>query len=374
MKSSPFAPAIIQHALDAADVHINGDRPSDIQVHDTSVYTRILLQGSLGLGEAYMDGQWDCDQLDEFFSRVLRTRSDTRLPVSIRTVMQTARHLLLNTQTLRGSRKVAEQHYNLGNDWYEKMLDPYMQYSCGYFKETNDLATAQEQKLDLICQKLQLEKGMSLLDIGCGWGGLARFAAERYGVQVTGINISTEQIKYGREKCKGLPVEIRECDYRKIEGTFDRVVSVGMFEHVGPKNYRTYMHAVRRAVTDDGLALIHTIGRNEAKGGPEPWIEKYIFPNSVLPAPEQIVNAIEPLFVLEDWHNFGAYYDKTLMAWHENTEKYWQEFKDRYGERFHRMWTYYLMCCAGSFRSRTIQLWQLVLSPKGVAGGYQSIR
>ncbi len=373
---APFSsvPAPIQHILDASDIRINGDRPWDMRVHDVSMFTRVLLHGSLGLGEAYMDGQWDCEALDEFFFRVLRHRADTRLPLNIPIIVQTVKHLLLNVQTLNGSKKVAEHHYNLGNDWYKQMLDPYMQYSCGYYQDTNDLQKAQEQKLDLICRKLQLKEGSTLLDIGCGWGGLARFAAERYGAHVTGINISTEQIAYGREKCKGLPVEIRECDYRKIDGTFDRVVSVGMFEHVGPKNYRTYMEAVRRALKPDGLALIHTIGRNEARGGPEPWIEKYIFPNSILPAPTEILEAIEPLFVLEDWHNFGAFYDKTLRAWYRNAEEAWPDFKDRYGERFHRMWNYYLLCCAGSFRARTIQLWQLVLSPKGVVGGYESIR
>ncbi len=374
MEHEASVPVVIRQALDEADVRINGDRPSDITVHDTSMFTRVLLHGSLGLGEAYMDGQWSCDSLDEFFHRILRHRTDAHLSINISAVFQTIRHVLMNAQTLSGSRKVAEQHYNLGNDWYERMLDPYMQYSCGYFKDTDDLATAQEKKLDLICQKLGLQPGMTLLDIGCGWGGLARFAAERYGAQVTGINISTEQIAYARKRTEGLPVEVRECDYRKIDGTFDRVVSVGMFEHVGTKNYQTYMQAVKHALKPDGLALIHTIGRNEARGGPEPWIEQYIFPNSILPAPTEIIRAVEPFFVMEDWHNFGTYYDKTLMAWYHNAEKAWPDFAERYGERFHRMWTYYLKCCAGAFRARSIQLWQLVLSPRGVEGGYQSVR
>jgi cyclopropane-fatty-acyl-phospholipid synthase len=366
-------PSPIAGLLELADITVNGDRPWDIHVHDERLFRRVLRQGSMGLGESYMDGWWDCERLDEFFSRILRVYAQHPLPLDLRTIAEYILFRTLNLQTLTGARAVAEKHYNLGNDFYETMLDPYMQYSCGYFLNTTDLATAQEQKLDLICRKLQLKKGITLLDIGCGWGGLARFAAERYGVHVTGINISTEQIAYARQKCEGLPVEIRECDYRKIEGTFDRVVSVGMFEHVGDKNYRAYMKAVRRAVKPDGLALIHTIGTNKGSGL-DPWIEKYIFPHSMLPAPHKIVNASEGLLKLEDWHNFGAYYDPTLMAWFQNFTDHWPSFKDRYGERFRRMWTFYLMSCAGSFRSRNIQLWQLVFSPYGVPGGYQSVR
>jgi cyclopropane-fatty-acyl-phospholipid synthase len=366
-------PSPIAGLLERADVRINGDRPWDIRLHDERLLRRVLRQGSLGLGESYMDGWWDCDRLDEFFSRILRVYNEQPLPVDLRTATEYIFFRLFNLQTLRGALTVAEKHYNLGNDFYEAMLDPYMQYSCGYFLDTDNLQTAQEQKLDLICRKLQLEKGMTLLDIGCGWGGLARFAAERYGAQVTGINISTEQIAYARERCKHLPVEIRNCDYRKIAGTFDRVVSVGMFEHVGDKNYRTYMQVVRRALKPDGIALIHTIGTNKGSGL-DPWIERYIFPHSMLPAPSKIIHAVEPVLKLEDWHNFGAFYDPTLMAWFQNFEKHWPAFKDRYGERFRRMWTFYLLSCAGSFRSRNIQLWQLVLSPHGVPGGYRSVR
>ncbi len=374
MSSNLSIPAVLQDALDRSDVRINGNRPWDIVVHNPKFFQRLLAHGSLGLGESYMDGWWDSSELDECIARLLRSQADQALPVTAEAVMEAVKYRFFNPQTQLGSKKVARQHYDLGNEWYESMLDPYMQYSCGYFKNTDNLATAQEQKLDLICRKLQLQKGMTLLDIGCGWGGLARFAAEHYGASVTGINISKEQIAYGREKTKGMNIEIRDCDYRKIEGTFDRIVSVGMFEHVGPKNYATYMKAVRKAVKPEGLALIHTIGRNHRTGGAEPWIEKYIFPNSILPTSQEVIKAAENHFVLEDWHNFGAYYDKTLMAWHKNAEAHWNEFKEQYGERFHRMWTYYLLSCAGSFRARTIQLWQLVLSPHGVAGGYESVR
>jgi cyclopropane-fatty-acyl-phospholipid synthase len=367
-------PSPISKILEKADIRINGDRPWDIRIHNEQMLTRVLLQGSLGLGESYMDGQWDCDRLDEFITQLARSEAHAGLPINARVIMEWVRYRLLNPQTVTGSKKVAREHYDLGNDFYENMLDPYMQYSCGYFKDTDNLATAQEQKLDLICRKLGLAKGMKLLDIGCGWGGLARFAAERYGVEVTGITISKQQASYARDHVKELPIDIQERDYREIQGTFDRVVSVGMFEHVGPKNYDTYMRTVKKVLTDDGLALIHSIVRNRELGGAEPWMEKYIFPNSILPSLGQFVRAAQSYFVIEDGHNFGASYDKTLMAWHANFEENWDQFKDRYGDRFYRMWNYYLLSCAGAFRARSIQLWQLVLSPHGVPGGYQSIR
>lgn len=369
-KTSEFIASLLRKA----DVDIDGHDPWDIQVHDERMYARVLAGGSLALGESYMDGWWDCERLDEFFHRILRARLWENLPITANLTMAWLRSVLLNPQTIRRSRAVAETHYDLGNDFYQKMLDPYMQYSCGYFKDTEDLATAQKQKLDLICRKLQLKRGEKLLDIGCGWGGLSKFAAEEYGCSVVGVTISTEQMAIATEMCKGLPVEIRYADYRTLDEKFDKVVSVGMFEHVGPKNYETYMAMARHCLKDDGIFLLHTIGRARDTGGPEPWIEKYIFRNSILPSPSQLIHAAEKPFVLEDWHNFGAYYDKTLMAWRRNFTTHWPAFKDRYGERFKRMWDYYLLSCAGSFRSRTIQLWQVVLSPHGVEGGYTSIR
>jgi len=254
------------------------------------------------------------------------------------------------------------------------MLDDRMVYSCGYWRDAATLPEAQTAKLDLICRKLQLTPGLRVLDIGCGWGSFAEYAAEQYGVEVVGLTISEEQARAARERCRDLPVEIRLQDYRKVEDHFDRVVSIGMFEHVGPKNYRTYMKVVRRCLGDEGLSLLHTIGNHEEGAATEAWIEKYIFPNGYIPSMRQIVEAAEDLFVTEDWHNFGPDYDRTLMAWARNFEADWDALADDYGERFYRMWRYYLYQCAASFRARRNQCWQIVLSPDGAEPRYESVR
>jgi len=171
-----------------------------------------------------------------------------------------------------------------------------------------------------------------------------------------------------------LPIELRLQDYRDVHETFDHVISLGMFEHVGYKNYRTYMEVASRCLKDDGLFLLHTIGGNMSVTHTDPWIERYIFPNSMLPSLAQIGKAIEKIFVMEDWHNFGADYDKTLMAWFHNFNKHWDTLKGKHGDRFYRMWKFYLLASAGGFRARKNQLWQIVLSKNGVPGGYASIR
>jgi cyclopropane-fatty-acyl-phospholipid synthase len=254
------------------------------------------------------------------------------------------------------------------------MLDQRMVYSCGYWKDATTLDEAQEAKLDLICQKLNLRSGMHILDIGSGWGSFAKFAAEKYGVRVTGITVSSEQAEMATEMCKGLPVEFKLMDYRLLSGTFDHIVSIGMFEHVGYKNYPIYMQVVHRCLKDDGLFLLHTIGGNKSEVMIDPWLNKYIFKDAMLPSIQQIGCAIEGVFVMEDWHNFSADYDKTLMAWHDHFVSSWDEIKEDYDEKFYRMWKYYLLMCAGSFRSRKNQLWQIVLSKNGVQGGYESVR
>jgi cyclopropane-fatty-acyl-phospholipid synthase len=265
---------------------------------------------------------------------------------------------------------VGEKHYDIGNDLYEKMLDSRMIYSCGYWKDAQNLDEAQENKLELTCRKLKLAAGQKVLDIGCGWGGTARYMAEHYGVEVVGATISQAQAELARTRCAGLPVEILLMDYRDLKGRFDKIVSIGMFEHVGPKNYRTYFSKVSELLKEDGLFLLHTIGSNTSAISTDPWIERYIFPNGVIPSAQQISAAFEGCFVMEDWHNFGSYYDQTLMAWRENFDRAWPELKQSYDERFRRMWDYYLASCAASFRARDNQLWQIVLSKKGLAGGW----
>ena len=368
----------IEQLLSKAGVELNGSNPWDLQVHDERVYDRIFSSGSLGIGESYMDGWWDVEDLPTFFEKVLGARIDQEL-VHIGTLWYIARAWVLNMQNKDRARQVAEQHYDVGNDLYERMLDKRMVYTCGYWSGSppaRNLDEAQEAKLDLICKKLNLKPGQTVLDIGCGWGSFAKFAAEKYGAHVTGVTISQEQVALARERCKGLPVEIRLEDYRDTTGQFDHIVSLGMFEHVGYKNYRTYMKKVFSLLKPEGLFLLHTIGTTKSVTTVDPWIDKYIFPNGMLPSVAYVGKAIDDLFILEDWHNFGPDYEKTLHAWCENFERHWPEIKDSYSERFYRMWRFYLQISAATFRSRSNQLWQVVLSKQGygVKGGYRSVR
>lgn len=359
----------LQSLLSDADVRIGGGRPWDLQLHDPHFATRVLAQGSLALGESYMDGWWDAESLDGFMFHLLDARIDQRAH-SIAEIWDALRAQLLNLQKGRRTFEVGERHYDLGNDLYRAMLGKRLVYSCGYWREADNLDDAQEAKLDLICRKLGLRPGMRVLDIGCGWGEALKFAAERYGVSGVGVTISREQAAFAQELCTGLPIEIRVQDYRELDEPFDRILSVGMFEHVGVKNYRTYFEVALRCLPDDGMFLLHTIGGNHSVNHTDPWIGRYIFPNSMLPSAAQITDAIEELFVIEDWHNFGTDYDRTLQAWRANIDSAWDSLPARYDERFRRMWRYYLASSMAAFRARRIQLWQLVLSPRGVRGGY----
>jgi cyclopropane-fatty-acyl-phospholipid synthase len=363
-----------QQLLTGADVRLNGTRAWDMKIHHPQTLERIFLTGSMGLGESYMDGWWDCDQLDEFFARVLRQGLDRQLP-SVHPVMHFIRSRWLNAQSVRRAWTVGREHYDLDQALFRHMLDPYLCYSCGYWAHADTLEQAQEAKLELICQKLQLQPGMQLLDIGCGWGSLMRYAATHHGVKCVGLTISREQAAAGQLMDRDLPIRYELSDYRQFnpEGRqrFDRVASIGMFEHVGLHNHADYFQAARRSLNADGLFLLHTIGKNLSDSPIDPWIEAYIFPNGELPSLQELMHAIEPGWVVEDLHNFGADYDRTLMAWHQRFEQAWPELQPRHSERFFRMWRYYLLSCAGTFRARANQLWQLVLSPQGMTGGYR---
>ena len=360
--------------LATADIEVNGGRPWDIQVNNNNFFDRVSSSGSLGLGEAYMEGWWDCQALDQFFFKLLRHGIEQKFRTSPPVIANTIRAVIFNRQSRRKAFEVGEKHYDAGNDLFELMLDPHMAYSCGYWKDAGNLQQAQEAKLELICRKLQLSPGMNLLDIGCGWGSLVRYAAERYGVSAVGLTISKEQAALARKRCADLPVEIRIQDYRETKGTFDAVVSVGMFEHVGYKNYRTFMRVGRECLKDNGLFLLHTIASNDTEYHCDPWFDKYIFPNGMLPSIKQMGASMEQQFIMEDWHNIGVDYDSTLLAWHENFENSWLKLKDSYTETFHRMWRYYLLSVAGCFRARYLQVWQIVMSPNGKIGGYDSLR
>ncbi|BBO70361.1 cyclopropane-fatty-acyl-phospholipid synthase [Desulfosarcina alkanivorans] len=371
-KTSPQR--LVPELFGSADIVINGTRPWDIQVHNPAFYNRLVAGGSLALGESYMDSWWDCEALDQLFYRILRFRLDQQAARSIKLLWSGIRSAATCSPGRFRAFAIGRRHYDIGNDLFTLMLDKWMNYSCAYWRDAGNLDEAQRSKMDLICRKLQLQPGMRLLDVGCGWGGLAAYAAKRYGVEVTGITVSREQAKLARKRCRGLPVTIEKKDYRRLNGTFDRIVSVGMFEHVGAGRYRTFMRRIRGCLAPEGLFLLHTIAGNRSVRFCDPWISKYIFPNSMLPSGRQIASAAEKLLVMEDWHSFGPDYDPTLLAWHHNFIANWNRIKQAYDGRFFRMWTYYLLACAGSFRARRNQLWQIVFSKEGLRPGYRSVR
>ncbi|MCF6290975.1 MAG: cyclopropane fatty acyl phospholipid synthase [Desulfobacterales bacterium] len=363
----------VESLLAAADIRINGDRPWDLAVHNEKLFPAILTSASLGFGNGYADGWWDCERLDEAVTRSLRAGLDRRMG-NLGEILLILKARFCNLQKWGRAFQVGRYHYDLSNRLYRAMLDKRMIYSCGYWQRATTLDEAQEAKLDLVCRKLDLRPGMRVLDIGCGWGGAAKFAVERHGVEVVGITVSREQERLARKLCQGLPVEIRLMDYRDLSGRFDRIFSLGMFEHVGYKNYRTFMRTVRRCLKRDGLFLLHTIGGNVSETHIDPWIDRCIFPNAMIPSARQICQALEGLFVIEDWHSFGADYDKTLVQWFRNFDGNWETLRKDYDDHFYRTWKYYLLSCAGSFRARRNQLWQIVLSPEGIPGGYHSVR
>jgi len=357
----------VRELFGLADVEVDGPDPGDIRVHDRRFYGRLLRDASIGLGESYMDGWWDADSLDVLIEKLLRAGLQDRVKGSARLRLLTARAAVLNLQSKSRSRGSVEAHYDIGNDLYTRMLDPRMVYTCAYWKDATTLAEAQEAKLDLVCRKLGLQPGMRVLDLGCGWGGFAAYAAERYGCSVVGLTLSKDQHTLGREMWKDLDVDLRLADYRDAAGTFDRVASIGMMEHVGPKNLRTAMEVVHRSLADDGIALIHTISGRRSRRHGTPFVEKYIFPNAVSPSLAQLGTAVEGLLVLEDLHNIGPDYERTLLAWWRNFDRAYPDLSHRYDERFYRMWRFYLLAAAGASRARDAQLFQLVLTKSGRA-------
>ncbi len=357
--------SVLSDLLSSAGITINGNKPYDIQVNNPKFYSRVLAESTLGLGESYMDSWWDCEAIDQLIDKLLRGDLEYAVKGNWKIALHLFRAKYFNLQKVRRSFQVGQQHYDLSNKLYSAMLDKRMNYTCGYWKETNNLDDAQEAKLDLICRKIGLEPGMNVLELGCGFGAFAGFAAEKYGVTVTGVTVSKKQAEYGNERYKDLPVELKLMDYRDVEGKYDRVISIGIMEHVGYKNYETYMKVVNRTLKDGGITFFHTIGRNDSATTVNAWINKYIFPNGVLPSIEQLAKAMDQYFVVEDLHNFGPDYDRTLMAWYENFENTWDNIKSDFDERFRRMWRYYLLTSAGGFRARQTQLWQFVMTRIG---------
>ena len=377
-------PALIRKLTDRADVGFQGERPWDLQVHNPRLYGDLLRRGSLALGEGYVNGDWDCEALDVLFTRLLSQPACRQVAMGsqpMARLLGQAQQLAerwVNWQSRSRAHMVGQKHYDIDDRVYGAMLDSRRLYSCGYWQDAADLETAQLHKLQRICQKLELSPGQRLLDLGCGWGGLAVHAARQHGVEVVGITVSARQASYCREHCGELPIQVLLCDYRsdlvKQQGLFDRVVSVGMFEHVGRRNDRAYFEVINAQLVADGLALIQTIGSHDTNRALDPWINTYIFPNGRLPSAQQLCHGFEPWFLLEDWENFGMDYDITLLAWWRNFERAWPHLTGELGDQFFRLWKYYLLSCAGFFRSGQGQLWQVVLSKKGSGRSYRSIR
>jgi cyclopropane-fatty-acyl-phospholipid synthase len=377
-------PSKVAAALEASGIRLNPANPApwDILVRDEKQFANRVLSpfknGLTELGDMYVDGIWECEDIAGFFHRCLSSGLNARFYHSLPNVLQYWTGRLLNGQTKPRSARDISTHYSLG-PVFEVTLDSTMAYTCGYWKEgVTNLEEAQLAKYDLACRKLQLEPGMEILDTGCGWGGFLKFAAERYGVgRGLGISISQDQIDIAIRRCEGLPVSIIFKDYRDLAGTFDRVSSFGMLEHVGPKNYRTYCEKVHEVLKPGGLFLLHTFGNiNPAPTLRTPeveWVTNHIFPGLVNPSYGQIGAASDGLFTLLDVQEFGAYYDPTLMAWHENFVNGWPSIKHLYDERFYRKWRYYLLICAGAFRSGNFRLWQTVFG-KDYPGVYRAMR
>ncbi len=374
-RGSTAAAKKVAELFTLAGIEIGGRRSWDLEVNDERFYQRLLSDGALASGESYTDGWWDVEALDELCARVHGANLAAKVG-EWKTIWLALKGRIFNRQTKSRSAEVAQEHYDLGNDIYTAMLDPRMQYTCGYWKDATTLNQAQEDKLRLICRKVQLERGMTVLELGGGFGGLAHFMASEYGCRVVSYNISAKQVAYAREWCRGLPVRFEQKDYREAAseaGGFDRVVSIGLCEHIGVKNYPAFFELAHQKLNPEGLFLLHTIGGNASRTCTDAWVDKYIFPNGMIPSVAQLGKAMEDRWVVEDWHNFGPDYDKTLMAWWENFDRAWPQLQPKYGERFYRMWKYYLQGCAGGFRARVLQLWQIVLS-KGDIPSYTPVR
>ena len=369
----------VNRKLRSAGLTINNDQADpqyNLSVFDEKFYTYTALKGSLGFGESYADGKWDCTNLDKVIFQILQHRIDTNGLAHIGLVLRSA---ACNMQNKIRAMRVARQHYNVDTDVFDWMLDPYLQYTCGYWAEAESLNEAQTAKMDLVIKKLGLSAGDSVLDIGCGWGGFAKYAAETHGIKMFGLSISSKQLEYAKKLCAGLDCTFKFGDYRHLPEiypqTFDAITIIGVTEHIGYKNYKGLYKVMRDRLKPGGLVLQHTITHMKSCQYTDPFVERYIFPGGMVPSVEQLSTAMKSFFVLEDLHNFSADYDKTLCAWHENFKQARENIEQagHLGKRFYRIWEYYLLSCAAMFRARQAQLMQLVLSPDGVAGGYRRV-
>jgi len=366
---------------------VDGLNQWDPQVRDDDFFGMVAGDGMLGLGNAYVKGYWECEDLFEFFCRAIRGgllefMADSPVMKALMTAYRTT-----NRQSQTQAKKNVVAHYDRGNDLFEAFLGKTMAYTCAVWdnpldlEEGETLDEAQERKLDRICQKLHLESGMRVLDIGCGWGPFMRYVAGHFEVEVVGITLSAEQIAYIEKRNGGfkhsgsLPIKAVLADFRTFDaGKFDRVLSIGMFEHVGRKNHEEYFKAVDRCLESDGLSLIHCFGKSDPRVPLiDPWTEKHIFPGMELPTVVDITTAMEGAFNLLDLEEMGQHYPKTLLAWSANFDCNWEQIS-HYGEEFRRMWRYYLLSCAAVFHVRKVLLWQVVFARKEDGQLYEPVR
>jgi len=381
---------MVRQFLEKADIQINGPDPWDLQVHNNRFFLRVWANGSIGLGESYMEGWWDCEDLEGFFFRIIDAKLYNKVK-GWRFAFNLIKAKLINRQTKNRSMRVAKMHYNLSNEMYSAMLGETMAYTCAYWKQAKNLDEAQYAKYDLICRKLDIKADDRILELGSGWGGFAKYASEKYGCHIVTVNIAKEQVKYARNICDDKLVSVCLCDYRDRDvynpagEKYDKIVSIGLCEHVGPKNYRSWFRLVFDQLKDRGLFLLHSIGSDRTKYISDSWIDKYIFPNGIIPSTLTLSRAMDGIFVMEDWHNFGSDYHLTLMEWFKNFDHYWKvkeksnadlgiSLKNISKDTFYRMLKYYLLSCAGCFRSRENSLWQIVMSKNGILGGYKPFR
>ncbi len=375
---------VIRELLAVGEIEINGRNPWDLAVKNPHFYKRVLTEGVLGFAESYISGWIECERMDDLIARLLRADIKNKLKKNWGLLFHILKSRVFNLQVLSRSSQVAHVHYNLSNSFYELMLGKTMAYTAAYWKDAKTLDEAQNRKYDLICRKLYLEEGETVLELGCGWGGFAKYAAENYGCKMVSVNISSEQVNYAKEHCKGLPVSVFHSDYRDYSAynpesvSFDKAVSIGMAEHVGPKNYRSLFRVVDHQLKNDGLFLLHTIGSDVSLSTCEPFTHKYIFPNSVLPSIKQIGAATEGYFVTEDLQNFGKYYFNTLKEWYNNYKINWDTIQkldeEKFDARFDRIWSFYLLGGMGMAKSKANHLWQFVFSKKGFQELYDAVR
>lgn len=359
-------------------MQLNGPGPCDPQILDPRAVWKVLLHGSLGAGEAYMDGWWDVADLQGMMAYLMESGKSDKFS-QLWHVHRVIRRSLMNLQSHARAHIVAKAHYDIHDGLYRRMLDSSMTYTCGYWPHAHTLEEAQRAKLDLVCRKLGLKPGDRVLDIGCGFGSFAFHAATYYGASVVGVSLSEGQSRVARERCAGLPIEIRIQDYRHVDdGPFDHIASIGMFEAVGSKNFKTFMRQVRKLLKPGGRCVLHTIGTDLPYPSQDAWYDKYIFPNGELPSFSSIEAASHALLRRLDFHEFDTMdYPRTLRIWYDNFVAAWpdiQKLHIRFDDRFFRMWEYYLLVVAAAFQVRRMLLWQFVFCRQGDSQDYVPVR